>query len=194
MNWLAHLYLSDPNAQFRTGNLLPDLASASQLAGLPEAFQKGIRRHRAIDCFTDTHPRVKTCVSRFPPPYRRFGGILTDVYFDHFLARDWVKYSTVPLPQFIDEAYRDIDSCLPHIPTNAAYPLHRMLDEDWLSSYHTIPGIADILSRISRRLRRPFDLSRSLPIFQEQESDFSADFHAFFPELIAHVQPTPGEE
>ncbi len=188
MNWLAHLYLSDANAQFRVGNILPDLTSGARLAGLPEPFQKGIRRHRQIDRFTDAHPRVKSCVARFPSPYRRYGSILTDVYFDHFLARDWSTYSVMPLPHFIGEVYRDIASCVPEIPPDAALPLHFMMKEDWLGSYHHIGGVSGILSRMSRRLRRPFDLASSVPIFQKHESDFRDDFHAFFPELIAHVE------
>jgi acyl carrier protein phosphodiesterase len=127
-------------------------------------------------------------VARFRPPYRRFGGILVDVYFDHFLAREWAKYCSVPLPDFITEVYRDIESCLPAIPAEAARPLHRMLEENWLGSYHRISGMADILRRISRRLRRPFDLAGSVPMFAEHESAFLDDFHAFFPELLAHVQ------
>jgi len=188
MNWLAHLYLSEPNPQFRVGNLLPDLTSPSQLADLREPFQQGIRRHRQIDVFTDAHPRVKSCISRFPKPYRRYGGILTDVYFDHFLARDWAQYSTVPRRRFLDDFYRDLESCLPEIPAHAAGVLDRMREQDWLGSYHRIAGIGDILERISRRLRRPFDLSRSLAIFEEHESRFQQDFQTFFPELMRHVQ------
>ena len=188
MNWLAHLYLSDANAQFRVGNLLPDLTSTAQLANLPESFQKGIRCHRKIDVFTDAHPRVKACVSRFPAPYRRYGGILTDVYFDHFLARDWSKYSSMPLAHFIGEVYRDIETCLSEIPAEAARPLHRMRQENWLGLYHTLSGIAETLNRVSRRLRRPFNLAGSLPVFEEHESAFSDDFHSFLPELLAHVQ------
>jgi len=188
MNWLAHLFLSEPDPQFRVGNLLPDLALTSQLVGLPEPFQSGIRSHRQIDVFTDAHPRVKSCVVRFPPPYRRFGGILTDVYFDHLLARTWGQYSMVPLSEFIANAYHDIELCLPEIPAQAAWPLRRMLEEDWLGSYHQLSGIGDILSRISRRFRRPVELSGSLPVFQQHESAFSDDFHNFFPQLMAHVK------
>jgi acyl carrier protein phosphodiesterase len=189
MNWLAHLLLSEPDPPFRVGNLLPDLAFPSQLASLPESFQKGIRSHRQIDIFTDAHPRVKSCVTRFPPPYRRYGGILTDVYFDHLLARNWTQYSTVRLPDFISSVYRDIELCLPDIPVEAARALRRMMQEDWLGSYQLLSGIGDILSRISRRLRRPFELSGSLPVFQQYESAFSDDFHNFFPQLVAHVKP-----
>jgi len=188
MNWLAHLYLSEPNPQFRVGNLLPDLTSAAQLASLPEPFQKGIRCHRQIDRFTDAHPRFKSCVSRFQKPYRRYGGILTDVYFDHFLARDWSKYSPVPLSHFIDEVYHDIELCLPEVPAEAGQHLNRMRHANWLGSYHTVPGIQQILHRVSGRLRRPFDLSASLPMFEAYESAFADDFHAFFPELMEHVR------
>ena len=166
MNWLAHLYLSEANPQFRVGNLLPDLASAAQLAGLGESFQRGIRCHREIDRFTDAHPRFKSCVSRFPPPYRRYGGVLTDIYFDHFLARDWLEHSGVSLSSFIGEVYRDIGLCLPELPLEAGQRLDLMRRADWLSSYHTIPGITEILRSVSRRLRRPFDLAASVPIFE----------------------------
>lgn len=188
MNWLAHLYLSEDNPEFRVGNLLPDLASAAKFAGLPESFQRGIRCHREIDRFTDAHPRFKSCVTRFPKPYRRYGGVLTDVYFDHFLARDWSKYSTVPLPDFITEVHLDIERCLPEIPPDVTSHLRRMLAENWLGSYHTLAGITAILQRVSRRLRRSFDLSASLPIFEAYESAFADDFQAFFPELMEHLR------
>lgn len=188
MNWLAHLYLSEPDAEFRIGNLLPDLTSAARLAGLTEAYQKGIRRHRRIDAFTDSHPTFKSCVRRFPPPYRRYGGILTDVYFDHFLARDWPTYSDVPLPQFISVVHRDIETCLPAIPAETTLPLLRMREENWLASYDTIAGVAGILRRIGHRFRRPFDLTDSIPIFEEHEAVFLEDFRAFFPDLKKHVE------
>jgi acyl carrier protein phosphodiesterase len=188
MNWLAHLYLSEPNAQFRVGSLLPDVTSAARLIALPEPYQTGIRRHRQIDVFTDAHPRVRCCVGRFPPPYRRFGGILTDVYFDHLLARTWQEYSTVPLPDFIGSIYRDIRTCSAALPLEARQRLQRLQEEDWLGSYHCIAGIADVLGRIGRRFRRPSDLTGSLPFFQEHELAFLNDFRAFFAELREHVR------
>lgn len=188
MNWLAHLYLSEDNPQFRVGNLLPDLASARQLAALGEPYQAGIRCHREIDRFTDAHPRFRSCVSRFPPPFRRYGGILTDIYFDHFLARDWTKYHSLSLSEFISAVYRDIELCLPVIPARAALALHRMLQEDWLGSYDELSGISEILKRVSSRLQRPFDLSGSVPIFAELQSQFQGDFEAFLPELTALVR------
>jgi acyl carrier protein phosphodiesterase len=188
MNWLAHLYLSEPNAQFRVGNLLPDMTSVAQLTSLPEPYQRGILAHRQIDLFTDAHPRVKSCVRRFPPPHRRFGGILTDVYFDYLLARNWSEYSTVPLRDFISGVYQDIEACLAFVPREARQRLQNMRQEDWLGSYHLIAGVKGTLERIGYRFRRPVNITGSLPFFQAHETAFFDDFQIFFPELIAHMQ------
>ena len=86
MNWLAHLFLSEPSAAFRIGNLLPDLARPSELSGLSTEFIRGMEQHRLIDAFTDSHPVVRRSIARVGPEFRRFGGIFVDIYFDHFFC------------------------------------------------------------------------------------------------------------
>src|SRR5688572_8345575 len=98
MNWLAHLLLAEPTPQFRLGAILPDLVSMQVLAGLPPDFQRGIRQHRQVDAYTDSHAIFRRSVQRLDPPFRRFGGILVDIFYDHFIARDWQSFSATPLP------------------------------------------------------------------------------------------------
>src|SRR3569833_1990969 len=105
MNWLAHLFLSEPNAEFRIGNLLPDLARPSVLAGLSADFVRGIQQHRRIDAFTDSHPIVRRSIARVGPEFRRFGGIFVDIFYDHFLSREWPNFSDMPLTEFTRDIY-----------------------------------------------------------------------------------------
>src|SRR6266850_1875154 len=119
MNWLAHLYLSEPNPEFRLGNLLADIAPDRSLASLPAAFQRGIAQHRRIDAFTDSHPVVRRSIQRFAPPFRRFGSIVCDVFYDHFLARDWDSYSSEPLSTFAQSVYGSFDAYRPLISPEA---------------------------------------------------------------------------
>src|SRR4051794_25859022 len=56
MNWLAHLFLSEPDTDFRLGNLLADSIARAERPSLPQNFQRGIHQHIKIDAFTDTHP------------------------------------------------------------------------------------------------------------------------------------------
>ena len=187
MNWLAHLYLSEPNPEFRLGNLLPDIARGQSLASLPEAFQQGITQHRRIDAFTDSHPLVRRSIQRFTPPFRRFGGILCDVFYDHFLARDWDSYSSEPLSAFAQSVYASFDVYRPLIAPDAYSLLDNMRAGDWLCSYRDLAGISRALERIGSRLRRPVDLSQSVLTLQREYDSFDSDFRTFFPELSSYV-------
>ena len=188
MNWLAHLYLSDPAPPCRIGNLLPDFVSAAVLAELPSAFQPGIAQHRRIDAFADAHPVFRRSVRRFLPPFRRYGGILVDIFYDHFLARDWQSFTRTPITDFAAEVYASFDTVHPPLPAAARAPLHHLRQADWLCSYGEMHGIEIVLRRLSQRLRRPFDLAASLPIFRAEYKNFEADFREFFPQLRAAVR------
>ncbi len=187
MNWLAHLYLSEPDAAFRVGNLLPDWLRPCDLVGLPEGFQRGIERHRRIDAFTDAHPLVRQSVRRFEKPFRRYGGVLTDIFYDHFLAVGWGGHSAEPLGEFVHGFYDSVKQVQRHIPAKACAVLEHMRAGDWLCSYATLSGIEMTLRRMSRRLRFPFDLAASMPVLEKHYEDFRADFEAFFPKLQMHV-------
>lgn len=189
MNWLAHLYLSPPDPAFRIGNLLPDLLPSGELPALHADFQPGIAQHRRIDLFTDTHPVVRRSIQRIEPPFRRFGGILTDLFFDHILTCDWASYSREPLPDFLALVYASFDSYRSHLPSVAFERLDQIRTEEWLASYHDLAGLALALTRISRRFRRPVDLAPAVAILERHYADFQADFRAFFPELQAHLAP-----
>ena len=189
MNWLAHLLLSEPTPAFRLGGILPDLVSAPVLAGMPSEFQRGIQRHHQIDAYTDSHAIFRRSVRRFSPPFRRFGGIITDVFYDHFLARDWQSYSDTPLPEFVAAFYASFEPLRADIPPEAYARLQQMQQGDWLCSYHEVSGVARALQGISSRLRRPFDLVPSISVLEHDYDSLRTDFNAFFPELIAHVMP-----
>ncbi len=188
MNWLAHLYLSEPEVEFRVGNLLPDWVGPWELTGLPEGFQRGIARHREIDAFTDAHPVVKRSVRRFEKPFRRYGAVLTDVFYDHFLAAGWGAHSAQPLGEFVQGFYESVEEVQGQIPAEACAVLQHMRRADWLGSYATVAGIETTLRRMSRRLKRPFDLAAAVEVLEAQYEGFREDFEAFFPEVKAHVR------
>lgn len=189
MNWLAHLYLSEPTAAFRLGNILPDFVGMSALAGLPVEFQEGIRRHRQIDAFTDAHPIFRQSVHRLGPPFRRYGGVLIDIFYDHILAREWESFAPIPLPEFAADVYASFDRHWSDIPVDAHHRLRLMRETDWLCTYREITGITEALTRIGERLRRPVDLAASVTLLERDYDLFRSDFRQFFPQLIAHVAP-----
>ncbi len=189
MNWLAHLYLSEPTAAFRLGNLLPDLVSATSLATFPAEFQPGIERHRDIDRFTDTHPIFRQSIRRLPPEFRRYGGVLIDMFYDHILAREWGLMATQPLPEFAAEVYASIRPHLTGLPPDARYRLTSMCVNDRLCSYREVAGIAEALARIGEHFRRPVRLAPAAEYLERAYDQFRADFREFFPQLMVQVLP-----
>jgi acyl carrier protein phosphodiesterase len=192
MNWLAHLLLSRPELDFQLGNLLADLIKGTDRLAFSPAFQQGAACHQAIDAFTDAHPLVLRSRARIGGGYRRFSGILIDVFYDHLLAQQWDRYHSEPLPQFTASLYAAIAAHpVAELPANAQAALHHMMQQDILGSYRHIDGIEVALRRVSARLSsrtgRPFALQDGMPELQAQHAGIAADFAEFFPLLQAHV-------
>lgn len=190
MNWLAHLHLSGTDTATQIGNLLPDILSAAELSGVAPIYRRGIDLHHRIDSFTDSHPAFLTSKRRISGDLRRFGGIITDVFYDHILARQWSKWSARPgssLDEFVQDFYDGLESHLPSLPPEAADRLARLRAEDWLRSYRDLSGISTALQRIGQRLRRPVNLQDSVRILEASYADFAADFAAFYPDLLDAV-------
>jgi acyl carrier protein phosphodiesterase len=144
-----------------------------------------------IDSFTDSHPAVRRSISRLEPPYRRYGGILVDIFYDHFLANDWSEYTKVSLEDFAREAYASIAARRHDLPPDIVPRLQVMTAENWLCSYREIAGVTHVLRRLGSRLRRPFDLGASVSLLERHKEDLHRDFKIFFPELIARVASGP---
>lgn len=150
MNWLAHFLLAAPSPAFRVGSVLPDFSPAAVLATLPPAFQPGIAQHQQVDLFTDAHPVVRSGMRRFPPPFRRFGGILTDVFYDHFLTRNWADHTPVPLPAFAAQVYAAIEVCRTDLPPEIYARLARLRE----ANRRTSTDFSRNCAPTSRRHRR----------------------------------------
>jgi acyl carrier protein phosphodiesterase len=187
MNWLAHLALAGPGHADRVGSILPDLAPAVALAALPAHFRPGIERHRLVDALTDAHPVFRRSKRRIAPPYRRFAGILVDVFYDHVLALDWDSHCPVPLPAFASDVYRSFARHRHEVPAGAGERLDRMRDGNLFCAYRDIDGIAEVLDRMSGRFRKPVSLRAAAGILTRHLGDFRADFGEFFPDLVEQI-------
>ncbi len=193
MNWLAHLLLSEPDVESRLGNLLADLVKGKARAALPPGVRRGIACHQAIDAFTDSHPVVHRSKRRIGEAHGRFAGILVDIFYDHFLARDWPRYAGGSLDEFTASVYAAFDAyAASALPEEARELLRRLREGDLLGSYRHVSGIEAALERLSRRLEarwgRRIGLGRAVAELEAHYDAFGRDFAEFFPELRTHVE------
>ncbi len=100
MNYLAHLHLAEDSDESLLGNLLGDFVKGHLGNEYSPEIIKGIKTHRKVDAYTDSNEKFLACKKLLRPDRRRFAGIIVDLSFDHFLAKNWSQYSNVELIKF----------------------------------------------------------------------------------------------
>ena len=186
MNFLAHLYLAAPADDALVGNFLGDFVKGP-LAEAPDRYRRGIEMHRAVDTFTDDHPVHARARARIEGPRRRVAGIIVDLCFDHFLAREWDDRRDEPLEDFSRRFYGLLEEREDHLPERVLRAMPHMTRENWLLGYREPQGIARALDGLSRRRRRLGVLEGSGEELLRHYDGLRADFEAFFPLLETFV-------
>ena len=92
MNFLAHIYVSGDNDLVKIGNFMADSIRGHSYDVYPMEIQKGILLHRSIDSFTDMHPIYRQSKHRLHEKYGHYSGVIMDIFYDHFLAKNWKTY------------------------------------------------------------------------------------------------------
>ena len=188
MNYLAHLYLADDSPESIVGNLLGDFLKGQGTEGYCDEIKKGIRLHQNVDTYTDSHPIVRESKRLISPANRRYAGILVDVFYDHFLAKNWLNYSTVSLQDFTVKVYNILQSYQEILPASLKRGLPQMITKNLLMSYAEISGINMALQRLSLRLKRENNLGTAKEELVANYENFEVNFSQFFPELIDYVK------
>ena len=184
MNFLAHLFLSGESPQIKLGNFIGDFVKGrNQEDRFGKEIAKGIALHREIDWYTDRHPVVKQSKERLRPKYRHYSGVITDVYFDHFLAKNFDKYSEMILPDFADECYAIIQQHDSILPEEVKFMMPYMIKGNWLVNYSKIEGIHRALSGMSRRTRFESKMEEASEDLKNNYADFEKEYFSFFPDL-----------
>ncbi|HQH14942.1 MAG TPA: ACP phosphodiesterase [Bacteroidales bacterium] len=186
MNYLAHLYLSFGHDDVLVGNFIADRVKGKQLYDYPLGIQKGIIMHRKIDAFTDRHDVVKRSKSRIRDRCRKFSGIVTDIYYDHFLSSLWLQYSDEPLLQFTRNCYKTLFRYYFIMPSRLKRILPWMAAGNWLYSYRDIDYISIVLKRFASRINFDSGIENGATELRLHYRELQQDFQEFFPELIEY--------
>lgn len=186
MNLLAHLHLSDGlPAGVAAGNLLADFLRRLGAEVPDPAFAAGVRRHRAIDAFADADPAWRAVRAGFGSPWRRWGGILLDLAGDHFLTRDWPRYSAVPLRDHVAARLADVQRYLRGQPAPLRLLVDRLAAEEWLLSYGTRDGLRLAFDRLARRSPAAAALRGAEREIARRQPELQAAFAEFYPRIRA---------
>lgn len=184
MNFLAHIYLSGNNKAVTIGNFIADGIRGKDYEVYPKDIQTGILLHREIDTYTDAHKTVRLSTKRLHKNYSHYSGVIVDILYDHFLAKNWQNYSKIPLAEYIDDFYDTLEDNFDVLPQRIKQFMPYMIADNWLLSYASIEGIAKVLEGMNRRTKNKSKMNLAVNELQEFYNEFETEFTLFFDELI----------
>ena len=190
MNFLAHIFLSNNDNQITIGNFIADGIRGKHYKKYPIDIQKGILLHRQIDTFTDAHPTVRKSTKRLHENYSHYSGVIVDILYDHFLAKNWTQYSNIPLPDYIESFYDLLEDNFETLPVRIQKMMPYMIADNWLLSYAKIEGIQKVLDGMNRRTKNISGMHTATVELKEFYIEFEEEFTSFFFFFIAFSKET----
>ncbi|SDB26542.1 Acyl carrier protein phosphodiesterase [Flavobacteriaceae bacterium MAR_2010_188] len=183
MNFLAHIYLSGDNDMITIGNFIADGIKGKSYKKFPQEIQIGILLHREIDTFTDAHPTVRKSTKRLHKNYGHYSGVIVDILYDHYLAKNWETYSTQSLPDYIEDFYDNLRENFEILPLRIQKLMPFMIGDNWLLSYAEIDGIKRVLEGMNRRTQNKSKMNEATVELRKYYIEFEDEFTNFFSDL-----------
>ena len=152
----------------------------------PMEIQKGILLHRSIDSFTDMHPIYRQSKHRLHEKYGHYSGVIMDIFYDHFLAKNWSVYSDENLNEYAENFYLLLKENYDILTDRIKGMMPYMIARNWLVSYSTIAGLEMIMFQMDHRTKNRVNMHESMVELQQYYSEFENEFTLFFEELRQH--------
>ncbi|MBC5991744.1 acyl carrier protein phosphodiesterase [Pontibacter cellulosilyticus] len=188
MNFLAHAYLSGDNPKLLLGNFIADTVKGKQVELYTTEVAKGIKLHRLIDTYTDTHEIVAQTKARLRPQFRKFAPVIADIFYDHFLASRFELYADEPLVHYSEKVYSIVRESLHLLPERMKYTFDHMQRHNWLLGYAELEGIGRALTGMSRRASFVSGMETAVYELEENYTLYAGEFEEFFPDLVKYVE------
>lgn len=183
MNFLAHLNLSGNNKNIMISNFIPDHVIGNQFGHYHEEIQQGIFLHREIDTFTDTHKIVRKSKWRLHERYRHYDGVIIDIFYDYYLAKNWSKYSKTSLEIFSKSVYDLLIENHDILPMKSQYFTKHMIENNLLYNYQFEDRIGMVLKGMNHKTKWKSQMDLAIEDLKIHHQKFEKDFTLFFKDL-----------
>ncbi|MDC0176835.1 acyl carrier protein phosphodiesterase [Polaribacter sp.] len=184
MNFLAHLYLSENNIDIMIGNFIADHIKGNNYENYSKEIQQGIFLHREIDAFTDAHQIVRKSKRRLHERYKHYDGVIIDIFYDYFLAKNWSNYSEISLDIYTNTINHLFSEISDKLPDRSQQFIHYMIEYNILYNYQFKEGIEKVLNGMNHRTKGKSKMNLAIKDLKKLEQELEEDFTIFFSDLI----------
>jgi acyl carrier protein phosphodiesterase len=187
MNYLAHLFLSGENEKLMIGNFIADHIKGNKVSKYSIEIKKGIELHRQIDFYTDHHPEFIKTRERLHSNQHKYAGVVADIFYDHFLAVHWRKFSNIDLSNYTTFCYGVLLKNYTLLPSRSKRILPFLMMQNWLVNYKTFDGLNRSFELMSRRTNYSSNIKNALLDLKKDYADYNKEFLLFFPEILDYT-------
>jgi len=184
MNFLAHYFLSPEDDQIALGNFIADAVKGKEFEKYNDKIKNGILLHREIDNYTDRHLVFRRSAQILNSKYKKYSGVIIDIYYDHFLAKNWKDYSKTDLVDFVSQAYKILIKNYFILPKKIKRILPFMIAQNWLVGYANLNDLQRVFNGMARRTTFDSGMENAIFDLKNNYTTFENDFREFFPDLI----------
>jgi len=187
MNYLAHVFLSGNNEEVIIGNFIGDYVKGKLFKKYSESVRKGILLHRGIDQYTDRNKTVRKSKSPLKEKYGKYSGIIVDIFYDHFLTKNWHKFSSQSLKDFTQNFHNILDKYYEILPEEVKKFVPSFINNNWINTYRSVEGMEIVLKRMSSVTTLPDETDYAIDVLRKNYNEIEEDFLNYFPELASYV-------
>lgn len=166
------------------GNFIADHIRGNNYEGFSKEIQQGIMLHREIDTFTDAHKIVRKSKRRLHKRYGHYDGVIIDIFYDYFLAKNWANYSAIPLEMYTQSVYDLFGKIAFDLPIKSQQFIKYMIEYNILFNYQYEEGIAKVLNGMNNRTKGKSQMNLAIEDLKELQSELEEDFTIFFKDLV----------
>ncbi len=187
MNYLAHVFLSGDNEEIAIGNFIGDYVKGENFKKYSESVKKGILLHRGIDLYTDRNTTVRKSKSLLKKKYGKYSGIIIDIFYDHFLTKNWHRFTSQSLKDFTQNFHNILHKYFEILPEEVKKFVPSFINNDWINTYRSVEGMEIVLKRLSNVTTLPDETEYAIDVLRNNYKEIEDEFLNYFPELALFV-------
>jgi acyl carrier protein phosphodiesterase len=172
MNYLSHLFLSPEEPLVIQGNFIGDIIRRREEILLHEGHKTGVALHRFIDHQTDHHPIVVKHRGALYTHFRKYAGVILDIYYDHLLFLNWADLANEPFLDFEQRMYGHLTFELESLPERIQIIINGMTSSRWLRTYTSEEGMRRVIERTKMKMSRPEYVGDVMSILSDNQEEW----------------------
>jgi acyl carrier protein phosphodiesterase len=162
---------------------MADAVKGKHYEQYPVGIQIGIKLHRYIDTYTDAHEIYRKSKHRLHEKFGHYSGVIMDIIYDHFLAKNWSLFSYIALEKYADDFYDLLQSNYDILAPKTQNQLPYMIKTNWLVCYKSLEGLELILFQMDYRTKNRVNMPAAIKEVKEFYEEMEQEFLAFFTAL-----------